>query len=141
MKITKKDKFIWKIIPYEQALLIFENISLFVLHKDESESLIETKKELNDAIKLNEVIGIEVGFIPKKEVNLEIESSKKFLSDNGYHTDNLWNIIDVQSKFKCSEDEAYAILDKSLTNDTTMEQIWSSIDMYGDLENLTPIDN
>ena len=45
-----------------------------------------------------------------------------------YQTKNLWSIADVQSKFKCSDEEALVILEKALTMPSVMEQIWFSIE-------------
>jgi hypothetical protein len=70
----------------------------------------------------------------------EIENAKNFLKDKGFYTDNLWSIHDVRSKFECTEEEAQYVIDKSLTNEATMEQIWLSIGIFGDMENLTPIE-
>lgn len=75
---------------------------------------------------------IDVGTIkdlkPKTE---KIESAKKLLSENGFYTGNLWSVEDVKSKFECTDDEAYKILDEALKNDATMEQIWFAIDFHG----------
>ena len=66
----------------------------------------------------------------------EIEKAKQFLKDNGYYTDNLWCVADVQGKFNCTDEQAQGILNSSLTNEATMEQIWFSIDEFGDMDNL-----
>jgi len=70
--------------------------------------------------------------------NLQIQKAKQLLKDNGYFIDNLWQIADVQEKYQCDDDMAQYILEKSLTNEATMEQIWLSIDIFADLEKLTP---
>ena len=64
MKITK-NKFVWLTIEDWQAKKIFNAgiFELFVLHDDDSESLIDTYTNLDYAIDNNSVIGIEVGFI------------------------------------------------------------------------------
>ena len=72
--------------------------------------------------------------------NLVIENAKKVLKENGYFVDNLWHIDDVKSKFKCDDDVAQRILDQSLTNEATMEQIWFSIDEFGEMEGLVSVD-
>ena len=64
------------------------------------------------------------------------EYAKKTLKAYGYFVDNLWNIEDVQSNYECDEDEAQYILEKALTNEATMEQIWISIDIFAKDENL-----
>ena len=73
--------------------------------------------------------------------NLVIENAKKVLKENGYFVDNLWHIDDVKSKFKCDDDVAQGILDQSLTNEATMEQIWFSIDEFGEMEGLVSLDD
>lgn len=68
----------------------------------------------------------------------EIEAAKAFLKANGYFTDNLWCVDDVKGKFNCNDEEAQGVLNQSLTNDATMEQIWLSIGIFGDMNGLTP---
>ena len=64
MKVTK-DKFVWLTITNHQAKKIFNEdlFELFLLHDDDSESLIDTYNYLDYAIDINSVIGIKVGFI------------------------------------------------------------------------------
>lgn len=88
----------------------------------------------------------EASFTPKKKKNaltkyLKIEKAKKLLRDNGYFTDNLWQVDDVKEKFECTDEQAQDILHKSLTNEATMQQIWFSIDEFGNMEGLTPKQN
>ena len=74
--------------------------------------------------------------------NLVIENAKKVLKENGYFVDNLWHVDDVKSKFKCNDDNiAQGILDEALTNEATMEQIWFSIDEFGEMEGLVSLDD
>jgi hypothetical protein len=68
----------------------------------------------------------------------EIEKAKALLKENGYQVDNLWCIEDVKSKFDCTDDEAYDVVYRALTNDATMEQIWLAIDIVGEARGLTP---
>lgn len=64
MKITK-DNFIWKIVGQEEAEIIFTTnlFCLYLLHDDESESLIETFDEIKSIAENGDKIGIEVGFL------------------------------------------------------------------------------
>jgi hypothetical protein len=62
---------------------------------------------------------------------MNVEQARKLLKENGYFVDNLWTIHDVQGKFKCTDEEAQEVLEKSLTNEATMEQIWFSINEFG----------
>ena len=71
----------------------------------------------------------------------EIEKAKQLLKDNGYFVDNLWQVDDVKAKFKCDDDTAQEVLNQALTNDATMEQIWLSIDIFGEMENLEKIED
>lgn len=61
---------------------------------------------------------------------MRTEEAKKVLEDAGYYCGNLWKVEDVQSKFNCTDDEAYEVLDEALQNDATMEQIWFAIDFH-----------
>ena len=63
---------------------------------------------------------------------MDVEQAKEVLRKEGYFVDNLWNVADVKHKYICDEDTAQSILDKSLTNDATMEQIWLSIDIFSE---------
>jgi hypothetical protein len=67
---------------------------------------------------------------------MNVEEAKAFLKSQGFFTDNLWHVDDVKSKFNCDDDEAQYILEQSLTNEATMEQIWFSIREFGEIEGL-----
>jgi hypothetical protein len=69
----------------------------------------------------------------------EIEKAKQVLRQNGYFVDNLWRVEDVQSKYNCTEEQAQVILEQSLTNEATMEQIWFSIKEFSELANLKEV--
>ena len=69
-----------------------------------------------------------------QENKLKKVSSKDLrdeLQSRGFFVDNLWTIGDVKSRFNCTEDEAQEVLEQSLTNEATMEQIWYAIDFHG----------
>jgi len=70
---------------------------------------------------------------------MSVEEAKKVLKDNGYFTDNLWHVDDVKTKFECTDEEAQKVLDESLTNEATMEQIWFSINEFGEMFELKKI--
>ena len=70
-----------------------------------------------------------------------IEQAKELLKANGYFVDNLWYVEDVKTKFKCTDEQAQVILDRALTNEATMEQIWFSINEFGSIDNLEEIEN
>jgi len=65
--------------------------------------------------------------------NFTDEELKDELSRRGYFTDNLWCVEDVKSKFIVTNDEAQDILNSSLTNEATMQQIWFSIETFGEM--------
>lgn len=63
MKITK-DLFVWKIIPHELASHFYyreDSPEVYVLHDDDSETLIDSEEILLDAYYDKSVLGIEVG--------------------------------------------------------------------------------
>jgi hypothetical protein len=66
----------------------------------------------------------------------EIEKAKQVLRNAGYFVDSLWSIEDVQQNYNCTEEQAQVILEQSLTNEATMEQIWFSIKEFSELANL-----
>jgi hypothetical protein len=72
--------------------------------------------------------------------NYTDEQLKEELSRRGYFTGNLWRVEDVTLMYKCTPEQAQEVLNKSLTNDATMEQIWFSIDTFADMENYEKIE-
>jgi len=67
------------------------------------------------------------------------KEAKEVLKKAGYQVDNLWSILDVLKKFDCTNEEAHILMNKSLTNKATMEQIWLAIEMEGEMMNLKPV--
>lgn len=65
-----------------------------------------------------------------------VEEAKAFLTENGYYTDNLWCVEDVQNNYDCDEEQAQEILDQALTNEATMEQIWFAINYHAEEQGL-----
>ena len=61
----------------------------------------------------------------------KIDTAKHTLENEGYYCGNLWNVEDVKGKFKCTDEEAYDVLDSALQNDATMGQIWFAIEIHG----------
>jgi len=61
-----------------------------------------------------------------------IQEAKAFLKENGYCTDNLWTVSDVQSKFRCTDEQAQEVISGALENSATMEQIWFAIGFHGE---------
>ena len=58
----------------------------------------------------------------------EIEQAKAILKQHGYFVDNLWSVSDVTDRYECTDEKAQEVLNKALTNEWVMEQIWFSID-------------
>ena len=68
---------------------------------------------------------------------MNVEQAKAVLRENGYFVDNLWHVDDVKLRYNCDDDEvAQDILDRALTNDATMEQVWFALDMVAQDEGL-----
>ena len=80
----------------------------------------------------NESIGYVFHFYTGNETNLKVEA-KKFLETQGYFTDNLWTVADVQGVFNCTDKQALEVLDKALTNEATVEQVQLSIRTFGEM--------
>jgi hypothetical protein len=70
---------------------------------------------------------------------MNVEEAKSVLKAAGFFVENLWSVEDVRSKFDCTDEEAQYCLEKALTNDAAMEQIWMGIDIFGEMENLKKI--
>ena len=66
--------------------------------------------------------------------NLTDKQLRDELSRRGFFTGNLWRVDDVKLKFFVTDEEAQEILMESLTNEATMEQIWQSIDTFGEMK-------
>ncbi len=58
---------------------------------------------------------------------MSVEQAKEVLKQNGYFVDNLWSVDDVQLNWKCDEDTAQEVLEKALTNEWVVEQIFFAI--------------
>ena len=66
----------------------------------------------------------------------DIDKARQTLRQAGYYVGNLWSIHDVMDKYECTEEEAQEVLDLSLTNEVTMEQIQFSIREFVEILNL-----
>jgi len=69
---------------------------------------------------------------------MNVEQARQVLKQNGFFVDNLWNVYDVKSRYNCDDETAQHILNQALTNDATMEQVWLSIGIFAEMENLKP---
>lgn len=75
----------------------------------------------------------------KRPTYQEQEEAKAILKRAGYYVDNLWTINDAQSKFECTDEEAYEVVGQALQNDATMSQIWFAMDFHGEDNGLTKV--
>lgn len=65
-----KDGFVWLVVT-EKAKDVFQSglFELYVVREDESEYLIQTYEDLITALDSGNHIGIEVGFLPRAEID------------------------------------------------------------------------
>ena len=63
------------------------------------------------------------------KTQLSVDDAKEVLKNNGYFVDNLWHTYDVTSLYKCTDKDAYRVLEMALTNEYTMSQIWDAIEL------------
>jgi hypothetical protein len=63
----------------------------------------------------------------------DIDKARQTLKQAGYYVGNLWSIQDVMEQYECTEDEAQEVLDRSLTNEATIEQIQFSIREFAEV--------
>jgi len=73
-----------------------------------------------DANQINVDNFIDVSAIIKQ---LDIESAKQLLRENGYFVDNLWQTCDITDVWDCTDEQAQELLYKALTSESTIEQI------------------
>lgn len=72
---TCADGFVWLLVSHGQARKLWEAdaISLYRLYGDDSESLIETEEYLEETIKEDYRIGIEVGYVSQLAVTVRMK--------------------------------------------------------------------
>jgi hypothetical protein len=68
------------------------------------------------------------------------QEAREFLKENGFFTDNLWHIDDVQSRFKCDDETAQKILSKALTSGSTIENIHETIEIICNEQELEEVE-
>tara|TARA_R110001592_G_scaffold23752_2_gene92698 strand:+ start:641 stop:877 length:237 start_codon:yes stop_codon:yes gene_type:complete len=72
--------------------------------------------------------------VSSEDMRLELQS-------RGLYTYNLWSVEDVKTRFKdVEQDLALEILHDSLTDELTMDAVWSSVCYYGEINDLTYIE-
>lgn len=83
---------------------------------------------------------IEIDFLRDEVKRLRIQSkdvsvARELLKRNGYYVNNLWTTGDVTQNYNCSDEVAYDVLDKAMSNEATKDQIFFAIDdVCDDLE-------
>jgi hypothetical protein len=55
-------------------------------------------------------------------------TARAFLRSKGYFVENLWCVDDVMENYECNRGKAYEVIEKAMTNEATMQQIWLAID-------------
>lgn len=60
VKLTSDPHFIWKLIPYEAAMVVWEIMDVYLLHDNGSESLVTSFKEIGEHKDRNGDFGLEV---------------------------------------------------------------------------------
>lgn len=120
MKINK-DGFAWLLIT-DRAKKVYSSglFDVYILHDDDSESLVEDMSMLDKALSIGEEIGIEAGQITSN-------CSKTLLKANGFFTENLWNVTDIVYDYECSDDEAQDVLFDVLCSDSVTDHIFDMI--------------
>lgn len=118
-----KDGYVWCIVTHAAKELFSSGaLSIYELHDDDSESLIETQEGLDEALASGNPIGIDVGFVYANN-----KETREGLKRNGYYTDCLWHVSDVTDNFACSEEKAYEVLDKVMQGEYIMSEIYTQI--------------
>ena len=70
----------------------------------------------------------------KEKLN-DVATARALLRSKGFFTENLWNVDDVLQNYDCSRGKAYEVIEKAMTNEATMQQIFLAIDdVCDDLE-------
>jgi hypothetical protein len=81
--------------------------------------------------------------VVRESDNWELSTTalKELLTKRGFYTGNLWQVADVKGMFKCDDDEAQDVLDSALTNEATMDQIWSAIRFHAEYNGLKELED
>lgn len=120
IKVTS-DGYVWCIVTYAAKELFSSGaLSIYALHDDETETLIETHEQLRDALDSGIPIGIDVGFLYTNK------ETREALKKNGYHTETLWHVSDITDRYECTDEQAYELLTQAL--ETTIEDVFNEID-------------
>lgn len=67
---------------------------------------------------------------------MKSKEAKKILTDLGYYTGSLWSIEDVTDHYKCTDEEAFEVLEMALTNSYIKSEIMEAIKIASEQLNL-----
>ena len=70
---------------------------------------------------------------------VDVMNAREVLKRNGYFTENLWQVADVQADYQCTEQEAQDLLYRALTNEDVMQSVWFAIRFEAEKMNLKNI--
>lgn len=93
IKITKEDQFVWLLVTKKAKEIYLSGIfDLFILHDDDSETLVEGFTQLSEALESGLDIGIEVGFV-SDDIDLfehynRIPKKIRYIIDSYSHIEN-----------------------------------------------------
>jgi hypothetical protein len=88
------------------------------------------QNEINDIeVKDFDVVSRDFDAVIKQ---LDVESAKQLLKDNGYFVDNLWQTEDVKMNYHCTEEQAQKVLGRVLQYDAIYELVWEGIKYEAD---------
>ena len=76
---------------------------------------------------------IEIDYLRDEVARLKVKvndgaTARALLRSKGYFVENLWCVDDVTQNYDCSREVAYDVLNRAMTNEATMQQIFMSID-------------
>jgi hypothetical protein len=104
IKITKDDSFVWLLITEKSREIFMSGLfSMYILYDDDSETLIEGYSQLLEALENGMDIGLEVGKIPSKEPQADLQ--KEVIKKSG---------INIVSCGMCAEVILHRVTDEAV---------------------------
>ena len=87
----------------------------------------------NYLMSATKIAQIEVDYLRDEVARLneklkDVATARALLRSKGYFVENLWCVDDVMENYDCGKDKAYEVLNRAMTNEATMQQIFMSID-------------
>jgi hypothetical protein len=65
-------------------------------------------------------------------INDKIADAKELLRENGYYIHTLYHVDDVKSMYDCTDSQAMEIIELSIDNDGTANQIWENMRYFAE---------